>query len=347
MASPSGYSITISGLGSIGIGNNNLTLVADAIFNFAFSKNYNPLGVVESVDYVMTIEGRVVDSPAAAVAADFFALAAQVTAQVYPVDVVISLAGTPVFNMKQVTAFVGPHVTEFASLPDDGNADSHWRYRMTIEAKMQPPQSQNSTYEFTTIFKRTKNNLRTIREVWEVTAKAKTYLDAHSAVMAFAPYDNGIVEDVSDSKTEASCRGVWVWEALQETECHVNIMGSNDYEEVGQPQGNPQLFKKFSKAYKVRIHGKVRGYNPTLTPPGPHLEENGSTIVRLSAMENQQGTTPEIEIENDKKGIYCLPFEEVWMVTDETPRPIHDNDHHLISLDSGNYRAPAPGAILQ
>lgn len=334
-----GYTITVDPGGG-----NAITISANAAFEYAFRKNLNPSGIVESIDYVFVIEGRIVTTPASAVAAQFFQYATQVRGYVLPVTLTVALNGSTVDQWSAANAFYGPHVTEFQSIPDDGNADSQWRYRMTVEAKMQPTQSQNNLYEFTTSFKKTTNNGRTIREIWRATGKGKTMQAALSAVQQFAPQGDGITADITQSETEASADGIWVWEAIQETNCKVKVIGGTDFEELGVPLGNPVLHQKMRKCTVIVVTGEVVGYNPNLSPPSDHLQDDGDTIVRADARETEAG---QVEIKEAEKGIYRLPYQEYWMVTSPgIPTVQHSGDHNLISLGSGTFQPPAPGLII-
>lgn len=316
-----------------------VTIVSDAAFELSWRKNFNDRDSVESVDYLCEIRGDVVAATPGAVASAFIALAALVKDGTTSVPVRIKLDGVTQFEWDPTEGFVGPHVVSFESVPDGGNANSHWKYAMTVVFRGKPESSDSDMYDFTTSFTRLKVNGRTVREVWRASGKAKDRAAAVAGVLAFKPATQEISEQITESATDSSAEAVWVWEALQPVICRVRKRGSIDYVSSGQAGANapPVLHRLLDRARVIEISGTVRGYTPNLSAPTPHLTEN-ENVSRVDARESND----EVAIESAEKGVYELNFHEVWLVSGPAPNINHNGNHHVIDLGT----APAPGAII-
>jgi hypothetical protein len=68
--------------------------------------------------------------------------------------------------------------------------------------------------------------------------------------------------------------------------------------------------------------------------------------VRDFSQETDSGD--QVLIQNPEKGIYYIPYEEVWICTDDTvPDPDHGNGGHTtITLGANDWTPPNPGRIL-
>jgi hypothetical protein len=320
-----------------------LQFVQNSRFDLATHKNFTDAGTLESYDLVLTVEGRVTGATPELVSAGIAALQAATLEETSGVDVTIDLNGVEQFSFEVVEAFFGPHIIEFETLPEEGNADSLWRYRMTVMARMMI----NNNYDINLSFEQTWNNGNLIREIWKVSAKAATVTDAVNFVNQYRPADEGMTWTLIQSATGNSASGTGVWEALQEYDETITVTGGQDYSPEGQPGDNasPLLHQLFRKALVIRIQGKVIGYNENLTIPSAHFTPSG-TLVRKVAAESD--SDQQVLILNADKGIYYIPYEEIWICTDSTMPTINHGSggHTTITLGTNDWTPPNPGAIL-
>lgn len=320
-----------------------LQFVQNSRFDMAIHKNFTQAGTLESYDLVLTVEGRVTAATPDLVAAGIAALQEATLDETSGVDISITLNGVQEFSFEQASSFFGPHIIEFETLPEEGNADSLWRYRMTVMARVMI----SSNFDMSLSFEQTWNNGNLIREVWRVSAKAGTLTDAVSFVNRYRPPDQGMTWTLTQSSTSNAASGIGVWEALQEYQETIEVKGGQRYASEGQPGDNasPILHKLFRTALVIRIRGRVVGYNQNLTFPQPHYQPSDS-LVRDFSQETDSGD--QVLIQNAEKGIYYLPYEEVWICTDDTvPDPNHGSGGHtVITLGANDWMPPNPGQIL-
>lgn len=320
-----------------------LQFVANSRFDLATHKNFTDSGTLEGYDLVLTVEGRVTGATPELVSAGIAALQSATLDETAGVNVTIDLNGVQQFNFQTVDAFFGPHIIEFETLPEEGNADSLWRYRMTVMARMMV----NINYDLNLAFEQTWNNGNLIREVWKVSAKAANVATALAFVKKYRPADEGMTWTLTQSSTGNSASGIGVWEALQEYDETIETKGGQRFSPEGQPGDNasPLLHQLFRTAIVIRIRGRVVGYNQNITIPQPHYQPS-ATLVRDFSQETDSGD--QVLIQNPEKGIYYIPYEEVWICTDDrVPDPDHGNGGHTtITLGANDWRPPNPGPIL-
>jgi hypothetical protein len=306
-----------------------------AAFDISGEATYNENDQLEVIDYVCNITGELIADDLA----EAFVELLDLVKTTEPIHVLIKRNGVTQFDWDPTEGFLGPHVVSFRSVPAKGNAHSHWQYQLVITFRGKPDSNENDLYSFTTSFTRVKDKDRVIREVWRASGKAKTRLDAVNGVLAFKPSSKEVSEQITESSTESSAEAVWVWEAIQKIICKVRKTGARDYAESGQvgSEAFPVLHRLTNKARVVTISGVVRDYQRGISAPPAHLSESDQ-VVRVDSRE----ANDEAAIESPERGIYELPFMEVYLVTGEIPAINHAGKHHLIDLGT----APAPGAIL-
>lgn len=307
------------------------TIMENASFQLGIKAEPNNRNVVESLLNSLVIEGDVVAATPAAVADAFVTLSALASGQGGPVGVQLKLDGTVKFNWQPEDGFVGPFVVSFASVDDPGNGHGHWRYRIEILFRSKTDEDSENAYELTATVSVTKDHDRVIRKVWTVAASARSLTAARNFVKAFKPAGNDFQQEDKDDFINARAMSVWVWEAVQQVQCSVVIEGGGreyEYDELAGEDTPPVLYLKTQSPKFIRVRGTVRGYNTDLKRPAKHFAES-ATLKDITAARRF-----DVQIEDEKKGIYVLPFEEDWICTDAAdPAPNHEKGHNLIALD--------------
>lgn len=330
----------------IGEGSDQLVIDAHARFEWAVGKNINQQGSVESVNHTIVLEGSVVEASPALVADRFFLLSNEVDSKFNNVRVQLELDGSNKADLQPSNGFDGPHVTGFRSIPSDGNADSHWMYEMTIifnsKVGAGGDTQKPEVYNLNTSLNIVKDNERTIRKIWKASATAADAGAAKAAIIGFKPASKNLREEVEVFPQEARATAIWVWEGLQEVFEEVEFTGGgSDY--VVDPQagkGKDAILHLAQRgAVIVTIRGVVRGFSKALSRPAPHFSES-ATLRRATARERRNDADPRIE--NAERGIWSLPFEEVWLSVGPTPNPNHQGQHNDIKFVP---RVPADGSI--
>ena len=322
----------------IGEGADQAVIDAHASFEWNVSKNVNAQGSVESVFHIVNIGGSAVittGSTPALVADRFFALSNEVDSKFNAVRVQLELDGVNKADLKPSDGFDGPHVSAFRSIPDDGNADSHWRFEMTIifNSRAGAGESQeDDLFELNTSLNVVKDHDRIIRKIWKASGKSSDASTARTSVLSFKPNSKDLREEVEIFPQEARATAIWVWEGLQEIFEEVNFSGGgSDYvadTQIGVGK-DALLHRKQRDPVIVVIRGVVRGFTKSLRPPGKHFSES-ATMRQATGRENRAGTT--VQIESAERGIFRLPFEEVWLSVGPTPEPNHVGPHSDIKF---------------
>lgn len=333
-----GYSVVLGGT---------LTLEGPhLIVNMNSEKRLNDRGDVEGVDWTVAIETDVVAATPALVAAGMVTLNNEVVQEHAAKGVEIKLDGTTIVNIQASTAFIGPFVTGFQTFSEDeGTGESHWRCAFTIFSRQI---ASESSYECSTSITVEKANGKIVRKTWTASCKSKTAAQALTHVMSFKPGEADIRERISRFFEEARAEAVWVWERRSEGStlrhrCTVRYPeGGKDYVEdpvAGKGDGTgvpPNLYLARKTAMVIEVTGVIISTDPDVKEPAPHFTSS-ETMRRATKRE----VPTDVEIENEDRGEYKLTYHEVWLFTGtgKPPKPKHENNHHLIKVDS----APADG----
>lgn len=320
-----------------------VTIEEHATFERSWRKVQAGNGRIEAIVKQATIEGKIIGTPAA-VAAGIRALKALVDEKATLSRVVFSLDGSEDEVWESSTGFQGPFVTDLEEVKSPGGGGAHRVYRMTITftGKGDSGEETDNLMEFFASVSTTRDHDKVIRKVWTAGGKGTSAAAALSRARSYKPSGQDVreVEQLDPSNQSGSV--TYTWEALQEVFCSVEYFGGRiDY--VADPQAgagaDPILHLKQRGELEVRVKGIVRGFSPALTPPAPHFSES-DTLRRAYGRER----TGKLEIENAERGIYRLPFEEVWVSAGPTPEPSHADNHHLITL--GGSKVPGDGPIV-
>ena len=331
----------------IGEGSDQLIIDAHMRFEWSAQKSLNQQGSVESIVHVIQLEGSVVETTPALVADRFFLLSNEVDSKFNTVRIQLELDGVNKADLQPSNGFDGPHVTGFRSVPNDGNADSHWMYEMTIIFNSRTGSGGDTQepdlFDLNTSLNVTKNHDRTFRKTWKASARSSNAGTAETQVRSFKPNSQDLTEEIEVFAQEARATAIWVWEGLQSVFEQVEFTGGlTDYvsdTQVGVGV-DALLHLKQREPVVVVIRGFVRGFDrATLTPPTLHFTES-DTLREASGRSRRAGTNPEIE--NAERGIFRLPFEEVWISVGPTPPPTHAAQHEQIAFVP---RVPADGKI--
>ncbi len=329
----------------IGEGADLVTLDANAKFLLGFRATPNDGNQVDSIIYTLAVEGDIVGSSPSLVADAFVVLSELVTVNNAPTRIRILLDGTAKWDLRPEEGFTGPFVTSVAPIDAPGNAHSRWKYSLeaVFRSKNVGGGSQNpEVYEFATTLSVAKDHDIVTRKVWTASAKGTSASAAKSFIRGFRPSGDDIKEEIKEGFTpDASAQAIWVWQAIQTTECEVTYEGGGrDYIEDRQAGKDkaPVLFLEQQSVKIIRVRGLVRGYTPALTAPPKHFADS-ATMREVTAAPRSRPT-----IERAEDGTYVLRFEEVWKCTDPAdPQAVHQHDHNIIALDGS--RVPDDGPI--
>jgi len=316
-------------------GATSLSLTERTKFDLRWQKNINDLGVVQHVDYTLEIEGDVrFDAPAGTpeqVADEFVNLSKEVTERFQQVTIELKLDGVRKFLWEPSAGFNGPHITHFASLAEDGNADSHWRFAMSVffKGKGDPDNNDLANLQLSLNVRTIRENI--VRKIWKARGKAVDAGTALAAIREFRPNSKELDEDETEFFTEASASATWIWDALQDIAETVTIQrGFKDF--VEDPQAgvgkSPVLHLRQRGATIVTIQGTKRNYGPDIVAPPKHFTENGSDTFEATA----RAPLSQVRIDNAVLGIFALDYMEVWMFTGDVPPANHNGENHTTEI---------------
>jgi hypothetical protein len=309
-------------------------------------------GSISYSETYVEVEGDVIASTPGTVASGVTTLY-NLAALENPSRVRIYLDGVVKFEWLPVNCQGSPRVILFKTVDEDGSGDSHWRYAMTIYIKQGGDQSDSGgggggISDFSTNLTVTKEGDRVVRKVWEATANGSSISNALAAVNAVKPNGKFIKEDIRKSFQDGSVSGQWIWDArvaedlIQIVEDPIEYIRSGADFVVETTVGNPKtpplpvIHQAVQDAVIATVRGVVRGYDPkTMKVPAAHWTAS-SELIRWEAAE----TSYEIAVEDIVKGVYRLPYMEVWIGLNGFPDPKHDG-HGTVALAT----APADGKI--
>lgn len=322
-----------------------ITIESDAKFTHSITNNMNG-SKVDSQDVVLDIEGDITSGTSALIwtrMADLGALAEEFS--YLPVRVYLDAETTARYEYLPEEAVIGPLVSNFRTVADDGAGYTHWKYGLTITITYPGnPDLGNSgdVYELSTSITELKANGVVIRKVWQASARAKTSAEALTAIMRYKPSEKYITEEIQRSPQEARAAATWVWERREETQdqsskvlCYeetVEITGGGpSYEEdsqVGaadQDMPPPLLHLGARTKQVITLRGIVKGLSKDLVPPPPHWTENSTDMIRQRGLETRSYPV----IEDWDRGIWKLEYMEVyWFIGGQAGDSIVPPNHH-------------------
>lgn len=332
----------------IDTGSDQVTIDANAKFELGYRSTPNNKGQIQEVLYSLVVDGEILVSDTdeaarrAAISARFIELAALVTDRVSAVPVQVLRDGAVEHDWEPSAGFSGPFVVAFNSTQSPGNGSSKWSYHLEVAFRSKPAgDQQDNAYQVVKTLSVAKDNGRVIRKVWTVSAISTSATSARTFVMQFKPAGDEYEEEVKLDYPACQASAVWVWEALQEVFCEVSYEGGGRgyvQDPLAGLDVGPNLFVARKKATTVTVRGYVRGFKEALIAPAKHFNES-DTLRQVTEAKRYK-----VEIEDDKKGIYRLRFEEVWLSTAAgDPQPNHEKGHNLITLKAS--AEPPDGAI--
>lgn len=332
---------------TVQIGDANPLLVnASAKFDLRWQVHDDEYGRVQYVEYWVEVEGDVVAAPASAVADGLVSIYNQAN-QFAPRNVYLIQDGVTKVSLLTANCQGGPRITNFNTVEEDGNADSHWRYKFTVYAKSKGNYPNGALELQTSLTVITEQNM-VVKKIWRVNCKALSMQAAMAVAMSYKPTTTGLHEEIERYFQENRVAATWVWELyrfLAVTEEPIQYMGAGNnftWEELvggpGEKPPPPVLHQAPNRITKIIVRGIVRGIDPTkLVAPTPHFQA-GANMVRLSAEEE----TSFPSVEDPIRGTYKLPYMEVWLSTSPTvPAPNH-GDHKTIQFVT----PPGDGAVV-
>ena len=326
-----------------------LTIDSNAKFNLKTQNLYNESGAKEFIETFIDVDADIVAATASTIADNLATVRNQVSSVNAPRNVTIKLDGTTKFEFLTANCVASPRVEFHETIDEEGNGDSHWRYKLGIYIKQggNAGSGVENVFELQTSIKEIKDGDRITRKVWLASCKAKTIQEAKSFVKGLKPSDNHLHEEIEVYFQDQRVAGSWVWEARQEgdifvVEDPIRIVGHGnrwlDTPRVGDDA--PVLHEGRRMPFRMYIRGVVRGYDKKKVEngvPSPHFSETASR-KRVGSEEE----VSEVRLVDHVKGIYEIVYTEVWISTEDTiPTAKHGNHNDATKLS----KAPADGTM--
>ena len=326
-----------------------LTIDSNAKFNLKTQNLYNESGAKEFIETFIDVDADIVAATASTIADNLATVRNQVSSVNAPRNVTIKLDGTTKFEFLTANCVASPRVEFHETIDEEGNGDSHWRYKLGIYVKQggNAGSGVENVFELQTSIKEIKDGDRITRKVWLASCKAKTIQEAKSFVKGLKPSDNHLHEEIEVYFQDQRVAGSWVWEARQEgdifvVEDPIRIVGHGnrwlDTPRVGDDA--PVLHEGRRMPFRMYIRGVVRGYDKKKVEngvPSPHFSETASR-KRVGSEEE----VSEVRLVDHVKGIYEIVYTEVWISTEDTiPTAKHGNHNDATKLS----KAPADGTM--
>jgi hypothetical protein len=331
----------------IGTGAGAVTIDANMKFNLQTRVQDEESGTVNYVETFIEVEGDVVASTASGVCAAASTLEdlahKATTTKVQIQNNSVDIFGSP-YEVSDCLA--SPRITFFKTIDEDGNADSHWRYALTIYIKQggglggsEQPSITDLQHSIQTVTE----NERVVRKIWKVSCKGSTVAKAKAFAETFKPTGKNIHGEIEKFFEDNRAAGGWIWD-IRRTDTIIDYLeepiqytkGGADYvssPQVGKPGAvapAPILHKLAGDVTIATVRGHVLGYTQSLEAPKAHWTEKAG-VVRWRAAE-VQGV---VAIADSVKGTWMLPYMEVWLFTGTPTAPDHSGH-----LDLPNATAP-------
>ena len=326
-----------------------LTIDSNAKFNLKTQNLYNESGAKEFIETFIDVDADIVAATASTIADNLATVRNQVSSVNAPRNVTIKLDGTTKFEFLTANCVASPRVEFHETIDEEGNGDSHWRYKLGIYVKQggNAGSGVENVFELQTSIKEIKDGDRITRKVWLASCKAKTIQEAKSFVKGLKPSDNHLHEEIEVYFQDQRVAGSWVWEARQEgdifvVEDPIRIVGHGnrwlDTPRVGDDA--PVLHEGRRMPFRMYIRGVVRGYDKKKVEngvPSPHFSETASR----KRVESEEEVS-EVRLVDHVQGIYEIIYTEVWISTEDTiPTAKHGNHNDATKLS----KAPSDGTM--
>ena len=328
-----------------------LTIDENAKFNLRTQAIYNESGNKEFIETYIDIEVDIVDSTPSAIANSLATAREQVSALHAPRNVTMKLNGTTKFEFLTSKSIASPRIDFHETVDEEGNGDSHWKYKLGIYVKQvgNAGGGVENVFELATSINIIKDQNRVTRKIWKASCKAKSIQEAHSFILAVKPFKFDH-EEIERLFQDQRVTGSWVWEARQEngytiTEGPMEVSG-NGQPYITTPMAGgkmPIIHEGRKREIKIRIRGVVRGDDRTAVSggvPAPHFSES-SEMVRLQTEETMGWDEPILI--DPVNGIYEAHYEEVWLSVMGSGFPAPNHGHHSVAGDLE--KEPADGSM--
>ena len=328
-----------------------LTIDSNAKFNLRTQNIYNESGAKEFIETFIDVEADIVAATSSTIADNLATVRNQVSSVNAPRNVTIKLDGTTKFEFLTNSCIASPRVELHETIDEEGNGDSHWRYKLGIYIKQvgNAGSGVENVFELNTSIKIIQDGDRITRKIWLASCKAKTIQEAYNFVKALKPHDpNGSLhEEVEKFFQDQRVTASWVWEARQKgnlfvIEDPIRIVGHGnrwlDTPRVGDDA--PVLHEGRRMPFRMYIRGVVRGYDKKKVEngvPSPHFSET-ATRKRVASEEE----VSEVRLVDHVKGIYEIVYTEVWISTEDNIPTAKHGDHNDATKLS---KAPADGSM--
>jgi hypothetical protein len=301
-------------------------------FDIDVRDNLTPAHIVDSQDIVIQIQGDIVADNPTAVWEGLLATLDQVPTNLAPQDILIQLDGGISYEIQPSQCLVGPSVGAFSTNKDDGAGDSHWKYSLTITAKLKGNHAA-PVYELHTSITDKWVNKQQIEKTWTATCQAGDISTAVNWVNSYGPAAQPITFSIKREADDCRCTGQWVWELgrviwIEETirmPKKGEVWGTDS--QIGDPEGAPLypiLFQEPNREIVIELDGIIRGYDPAqMMLPEPHWSET-ATMKRQWALER---SAPGPVLEDPIRQIWRWNYQERWICTAEPPPAPNHGSH--------------------
>lgn len=314
-------------------------------FNLHADPVMNEAGTTEYVDINLEIEAQTEEDTPSDVAdatKDLFDMAAVNRSLV---AVALELDDVEKFSFTPGASLLGPVVSGFRTIPSDGNAGSHWRYALSIYARV-PGNNFSGLYDLHTALLVMKNpEGEVVRKVWTATAKAKTVELAKSAILGFKP-SGKVSEQIEEHYQDRTANGLWVWDRTQfSTLCVVRVQRGEGF--VVDPQvgkGTRPLFHEARlQPHRITVISRTSSPDANIKAPAPHFKES-ATMKRIRREEESDAEPSYKSPEDRALGILSRDTMEVWLCADKEPPKANHGDHAVGKTES-KAKEPPTGKI--
>ena len=338
-----------------GDGGDTLTLDSRTKWNLTKDVQTRDDNTVDSVDWLIEVEGDLVSATCSSLIDDFLAVLDK--SQTFnPKEVKITRDSVDEWSFSPGgTTLQGPWITRTATMEEEGNFNRRVHFALLIFVK-QAGNAPTNGYSLNTRLYEEKEGDETVLKQWEVSVKARNLATAKEIALGYKPSGDNLNEKKDLRYKDAFAAYIWTWSKQQsgsggggdksrilEYDCKVTYSG-HGLGYVTTPQVDdsggqikPMAHERRKQATRINVDGRVRAYNKDVTAPPPHYAETYA-LLRDWPSETNSFATPDPQI----PGLYNLTYQERWIWLGDEPPPVPDHHDHA---ELKPLRPPSDGGI--